>query len=70
MSSWTVEQPALVDSEAAGVFIDEEFIKKLKIQAEQLPINIKVCNIDGILNQNGSIMKKVIASLDLKGKYM
>jgi len=70
VSDWTVKIPILVDSKAAGIFIDEEFVKKLNIHIEKLSIDIEVYNVDRMLNINGSIMKKVVASLELKGKYM
>ena len=70
VSGQRVEVPALIDSGAAGVFIDEDFIKKLDLLTESLPVNIEVYNVDGTVNQNGSITKKVVADLELKGKCL
>ena len=70
VSSRKVEVPALIDSGAAGVFIDENFVKKLDLLTELLPVNIEVYNVDGTVNRNGSITKKVVTDLELKGKRL
>ena len=70
VSGRKVKVPALIDSGAAGVFIDEDFVKKLDLLTESLPVNIEVYNVDGTINQNGSITKKVVADLELKGKRL
>ena len=70
VSGLKVKAPALIDSGAAGVFIDEDFIKKLDLLTELLPVNIEVYNVDGTVNRNGLITKKVVADLELKGKRL
>ena len=70
VSSRKVEVPTLIDSGAARVFIDNDFVKKLDLLTESLPVNIEVYNMDGTINRNGSIMKKVVADLELKGKCL
>ena len=68
MSNRKVEVPTLIDSGAAGIFIDEAFITELKFPTKKLSNDIMVYNVDGTINVNGSIMKKVCADLELKGK--
>ena len=70
VSGRRVKVPALIDSGAAGVFIDKDFVKKLDLLTESLPVNIEVYNVDGTVNRNGSITKKVVADLELKGKRL
>jgi len=65
-----VETIALVDSGAAGIFIDRSFAKENKLELVPTPKRIAVYNVDGTENQDGSIDKKVIADLDVKGRKM
>ena len=69
VSNRKVEVPTLIDSGAAGIFIDEEFIAELKIPTKKLSDDIMVYNVDGMINKNVSITKKVCADLELKGKH-
>ena len=50
---------ALLDSGATGLFIDEDFVKAKNITTHKLPHSIAVYNIDGTLNQHGSIKETV-----------
>jgi len=58
---------ALIDSGAAGVFMDEIFTQQYSFTQQKLPTDIEVFNVDGTLNQNGSIMEKVETSLEISG---
>ena len=46
---------ALLDSGATGMFIDQEFVKAKNLTTRQLPQPIPLYNIDGTLNDAGSI---------------
>ena len=50
---------ALLDSGATGLFIDEDFVKAKNITTNRLPRAIPVYNIDGTLNQHGSVRETV-----------
>ena len=50
---------ALLDSGATGCFIDEDFIKSRNITAKRLPRPIALYNIDGTLNEYGSVKETV-----------
>jgi len=65
-----VETIALVDSGAAGIFINRSFAEKNKLEMVPIPKRITVYNIDGTENQDGLIDKKVTADLDVKGCRM
>ena len=63
-----VEVLALIDSGAAGIFIDRQFIMDKGIKGLSLSKDIKVFNVDGTENKNGSITEQVTAGLDIKGR--
>jgi len=63
-----VETIALVDSGAAGIFIDRSFAEENKLEMVPISKRITVYNVDGTENQDGSIDKKVTADLDVKGR--
>jgi len=63
-----VETLALLDSGAGGIFIDREYQQRLRIPTEQLPIPIKVHNVDGTLNKKGYITEYVILRLEINGR--
>ena len=50
---------ALLDSGATGMFIDQEFVHKSGLKTRVLPYPIKVYNVDGTLNQKGSITEEI-----------
>src|SRR6266567_7034916 len=70
LSGKTVETLALIDSGAAGVFMDERFTQQYGFTWQKLPKDIEVFNVDGTLNQNGSITEKVETSLEISGQKM
>ena len=56
---------ALLDSGATGLFIDSDFVQTKNLTTSKLDRPIPVYNIDGSLNQNGSIQE----SIDLIVRY-
>ena len=48
-----------MDPGATGDFIDQDFIDKMKLPTQTLSQPIPVCNVDGTLNEAGSIDKVV-----------
>jgi len=70
VKGWKVETIALVDSGAAGIFIDRGFTEENKLVMVPIPKRIMVYNVDGTENQDGSLDKKVTADLDVKGRKM
>ena len=50
VSGQTVKVPTFIDSGATGIFIDEDFVKKLDLLTELLPVNIEVYNVDRMVN--------------------
>jgi len=50
---------ALLDSGATGLFIDDDFVRSKNITTDKLPKAIPVYNIDGTLNQLGSVKETV-----------
>jgi len=56
---------ALLDSGATNLFIDDAFVKLIKLKRTRLPRSILLYNIDGTLNEHGSIKE----SVDLVVRY-
>ena len=50
---------ALLDSGATGLFIDSEFVEAKNLTTQKLPRAIQVYNIDGTLNEHGSVTHTV-----------
>ena len=50
---------ALLDSGATGLFIDADFVHAKNLTVKSLPRSIPVYNIDGSLNQHGSVKETV-----------
>jgi len=50
---------ALLDSGATGLFIDKDFVRAKNMSVNRLPRAIPVYNIDGTLNQRGSVREAV-----------
>ena len=50
---------SLLDSGAAGMFIDVKYVRTQKLQIHPLPHAIPVYNIDGTPNEAGSIKEEV-----------
>lgn len=59
----------MIDSGTTSLFIHEDFCKQHKVFTVSLENPITVYNIDGTLNQAGSIARKVKLSLTI-GSYM
>ena len=59
----TVE--GLLDSGASGKFIDSDFVKKIHAKKENLKKPIKVYNVDGTPNKQGTITKYVELELEI-----
>jgi hypothetical protein len=57
---------ALLDSGATGMFLDSNFIKENQINTRKLQHPIPVYNVDGTLNQGGSIQEEVDLVLSFK----
>ena len=58
-SSHPMAVDALLDSGATGMFIDSEFIKAKNLMTWQLPRPIPLYNVDGTLNEAGSVREEV-----------
>jgi hypothetical protein len=52
-----VETTALLDMEAGGKFIDQNFVQKQKFEPKELKYPIEVFNVDGTPNKRGTITK-------------
>jgi len=63
----TISVKSLLDSGATGLFIDREFVHKNGLTTRALPYPIKVYNIDGTLNQGGSITEEITLMMSYKG---
>lgn len=57
---------ALLDSGATGNFIDPRLVKEYNINTRKLPRAIPVYNVDGTLNQGGSISEEVDLIMQFK----
>jgi len=62
-----VDMKALLDSSATGMFIDKKFAEGNGIAMRLLDKPICVYNVDGTLNQGGSITHEVTLMLSHKG---
>jgi hypothetical protein len=63
----TVQVKALLDSSATSMFIDWQFVHLNRLKTQILPFPIKVYNMDGSLNQGGSITEEVTLMMSHKG---
>jgi hypothetical protein len=63
----TISLKALLDNGATGLFIDRKFVHQNSLKTRVLPDPIKVYNVDGTLNQGGSITEEVTLMLTHKG---
>ncbi|PFH45415.1 hypothetical protein AMATHDRAFT_100395, partial [Amanita thiersii Skay4041] len=48
---------ALLDSGATGLFLDKKYVEHHNLNTKKLPRAIPVYNVDGTLNQGGSIQE-------------
>jgi len=62
-----VDVKALLDSGATGMFIDKKFAEGNRIAIRPLNKPIRVYNVDGTLNQGGSITHEVTLMMSHKG---
>jgi len=53
----TAEENILLDTGATDNFIDQTTVDKLRLGTKRLPYTRKVFNVDGTLNQSGTITK-------------
>jgi predicted aspartyl protease len=60
-----VETKALIDSGAAGLFIDRDYAKRIGLRFERLPRPIPVFNVDGTRNSGGDITEKVTLQVEI-----
>ena len=58
LSKETIEE-ALLDSGAGGVFIDQNYAKKLRLDIKTLETPVKARNVDGTINKSGTIKSYV-----------
>jgi len=58
---------ALLDSGATGLFIDRGFVHRNGLKTRALDQPIKVYNVDGTLNQGGSITEEITLMISHKG---
>src|SRR5258705_12116778 len=59
----SISTSALLNSGATGMFVNQVFAQKHKLETRPLPNPVPVHNIDGTPNENGSIMEEVKAIL-------
>src|SRR6266446_5956750 len=59
----SVSMSVLLDSGATGMFINRSFVQKHQLETTPLPQPILICNVDGSLNENGSVMEEVHVTL-------
>ena len=64
----TAETKALLDTGAGGKFIDQNYVRQQKLQTENLEFPIKVYNVDGTPNKQGTIRKYVKLDLTINGQ--
>src|SRR5215472_9636989 len=62
----TMDLHVLLDSGAPGLFLDTQFVRVNKLNTRRLPRAIPVYNVDGTLNQGGSITEEVDMILTYK----
>ena len=54
-----LELSALLDCGATGLFLDSKFVQNNHLNTRKLPRAVPVYNVDGTLNQGGSIKEEV-----------
>src|SRR4051812_38075759 len=60
-----VETKALLDSGAAGTFIDQQFVKQHKLPTHPLEKPIKVLNVDGTINKKGTVSRYALLPIQI-----
>jgi len=61
------ELQALLDSGATGLFLSTSFVERNNLNTRKLPRAIPVYNVDGTLNQGGSIKEEVEVIMTFQG---
>jgi predicted aspartyl protease len=61
-----IDVSALLDSGATGLFLDTRFVREANLNTRKLPRAIPVYNVDGTLNQGGSILEEVEVMMHFK----
>ena len=64
----TVETLGLIDSGAGGKFIDQNYVKKLKLETHALETPIRAYNVDGTENKRGTIKSYINLDLEINGR--
>src|SRR5258708_35802135 len=59
----SVSTSMLLDSGATGMFINRSFMQKHQLETTPLPQPILIHNVDGSLNENGSVMEEAHVTL-------
>ena len=57
----------LLDNGTTSMFINQEFMHRNGLKTQILPYEIKVYNVDGMLNKEGTIMEEVTLMMSHKG---
>src|SRR5258708_34761248 len=65
----SISTSALLNSGATGMFVNQAFAQKHKLETHPLPNPVPVHNVDGTPNENGSIMEEVEVILQY-GQHM
>src|ERR1700734_1349272 len=60
-----VEEEALIDSGAGGIFIDQNYVNKLQLDTKLLDTPVKARNVDGTINKTGTIKSYVNLSFTI-----
>ena len=58
----------LLDGGASGKFIDQNYANKLGVEQKSLKKPIKVYNVDGTPNKEGTIQKYIKIDLEIHGR--
>ena len=63
-----IVEEGFLDSGAGGKFIDQHYVKTKKLEKERLLEPIKVYNVDGTLNKQGTIRYYVNMNIEIHGR--
>src|SRR5258706_10608372 len=59
----SISTSTLLHSGATGMFINRSFVQKHQLETTPLPQPVLIHNVDGSLNENGSVMEEVNVTL-------
>jgi hypothetical protein len=62
-----VDTEGMIDSGAGGKFIDQNFARNKKLPLQLLPTPLKVYNVDGTLNKQGTIRYSTTMNVTIHG---